>query len=82
MIQNRLPKGGLLLAGLAAFAYYKYSKLSPEDKRNLAGTIKEKGKKLYDQYVPDELKKVFGSKDTGSYGTDSFINESQTRVEL
>lgn len=65
-----MPKGSLLLAGLAAFAYYKYSKLSSDQRSNLAGTIKEKGKKLFDQYAPDELKKYFETKDTGSYGRD------------
>jgi len=53
---SRFPKAGLLLAGLAAFAYYKYSKLSEEEKRNLVSGLKEKGKKLYDQYVPANLK--------------------------
>lgn len=70
MIQNKLPAGSLLLAGLAAFAYYKYSKLSPDDKSNLIATIKEKGKKLYDQYLPNELKNFFESKHTDSYESD------------
>ncbi len=76
MIQNKLPKGSLLLAGLAAFAFYKYSKLSPDEKSNLVGTIKEKGKKLYDKYLPDEFKKYFETKDTGGYKRD-FENGSE-----
>ncbi len=65
MLQNRrAPKGGLLLAGLAAFAYYKYSKMSEEQKRNLVGDLKEKGKKLYDQYMPTEVKSMFQKKET------------------
>ncbi|CAN5369652.1 hypothetical protein BH20BAC1_BH20BAC1_20000 [soil metagenome] len=63
MRKQSASKGSLLLAGLAAFAYYKYSKLSPEKKQDLTKTLKEKGQKLYDEYVPDELKKVFGKKD-------------------
>ncbi len=64
MLQNRrAPKGGLLLAGLAAFAYYKYSKMSEEQKRNLVGDLKEKGKKLYDQYMPTEVKSMFQKKE-------------------
>ncbi len=70
MKQNKLPKGTLLLAGLAAFAFYKYSKLSREEKRNLGGTIKESGRKFYDRYIPEEIKSVFESEDTGSYGSD------------
>ena len=49
-------KGRLLLAGLAAFAYYKYSRLNPDQKRELADNLKQKGKQLYDQYVPENLK--------------------------
>jgi hypothetical protein len=49
----------LLLAGLAAFAYYRYSKLSAEQKRDLSNIIKVKGKKLYDQYVPRHIKNMF-----------------------
>jgi hypothetical protein len=52
-------KGGLILLGLAAFAYYKYSKLSEEEKRNMVNGLKQKGKKLYDQYVPANLKTKF-----------------------
>ncbi len=62
MLQNRKGSTGLLLAGLAAFAYYKYSKMSEEEKQNLMSTLKEQGKKLYDQYAPEELKSVFSNK--------------------
>lgn len=64
MLQNRrVPKGGLLLAGLAAFAYYRYSKMSEEQKRNLVSGLKEKGKKLYDEYMPTEIKNMLGKKE-------------------
>lgn len=55
MFQNK-KSGGLLLAGLAAFAYYKYSKMSDEQKKNIVGDLKAKGQKLYDEYAPAELK--------------------------
>ncbi len=32
MKQNKLPKGTLLLDSLSAFAFYKYSKLSRDEK--------------------------------------------------
>ena len=51
-------KKGLLLAGIAAYAYYKYNKMSPDEKEKL----KQKGKKLYDDYVPNEIKNMFGKK--------------------
>jgi len=49
-------KGRLLLAGLAAFAYYKYSRLTQDQKRELANNVKQKGRQLYDQYMPENLK--------------------------
>ncbi len=49
----------LLLMGLAAFGLYKYSKMSDEQKRDL----KEKGKKLVDENIPQNLKNVFGKKE-------------------
>ena len=49
-------KGSILLAALAAFAYYKYSKLTEEQKRDLMNNLKQKGQKLYDQIVPENLK--------------------------
>lgn len=72
MIQNK-KTGSLLLAGLAAYAYYKYSKMSPEQKKDLTGNIKQKGKDLYDKYVPAEIKNLFekktGEKEPTSYNT-------------
>ena len=43
---------GLLLAGLAAYALYKYSKLSSEDKTKLANNIKDQGKKMMEKISP------------------------------
>lgn len=61
MSQNKKSAAPLFLAGLAAFAYYKYSKLSPEEKKDLKGTIKEKGKKIYDKYMPGSVKSMFNT---------------------
>ena len=47
-----------VLAGAAAFAYYKYSKMSEAEKEDLVNNLKEKGKKIYDEYVPGNLKKA------------------------
>ena len=58
-------KTGLILAGLAAYAYYKYNKMSEEEKRNLVSGLKEKGQKIYEQYVPTEVKNMFGKKEAG-----------------
>jgi len=53
-------KSGIILAALAAFAYYKYSKLTAEEKRDLVNNLKAKGQKLKD-YVPADLKNKFAN---------------------
>ena len=65
MLQKKT--GGLLLAGLAAYAYYKYNKMSPQENEDLVSNLKEKGRKLADQYLPENVKNLFGQKtSTGS----------------
>jgi len=52
-------KWGFILAGMAgAVAYYFYSQLSEEEKSDMVNNIKEKGKKVYDKYVPDNMKNI------------------------
>ncbi len=41
-----------LLAGAAAYAYYKYSKMSPEQKKDLVNGLKDKATKLFGQFIP------------------------------
>jgi len=53
----RFGKGpsGLLaagLAGLGAWAYYKYSRMSEDQKRDLVNGLKEKGRKLFGNVMP------------------------------
>ncbi|MEI6950427.1 hypothetical protein V9K67_24810 [Paraflavisolibacter sp. H34] len=64
MTRNKTGMGlsSLLLAGAAAFAYYKYSKMSDEQKDKMLGDLKEKGKKFYDEKVPSSLKNMFHKK--------------------
>lgn len=57
-----MKKGGLLLAGIAAYALYRYNKMSQDEKDKLASNIKAKGQKLYDDYVPEDVKRMFGKK--------------------
>ena len=59
MLNNRKSSGVLLLAGVAAFAYYKYSKMSEERKRELVDNLKEKGKKWFDQLIPKDVRDKF-----------------------
>lgn len=46
----------LILGAIAALAYYKYSTMSEDQKRSMVNNLKKKGKKLYDDYVPDNVK--------------------------
>lgn len=76
MRNNKKMPGGagtLLAAGLAAFAYYKYSKMSEEQKRSLVSDLKDKAQNLYDQYAPAEVKDLFGKK--GSASAESTFDE-------
>jgi len=55
-------KGALILGGIAgAMGYYLYSQLSEEEKKEVVGNLKQKGKKVYDDYVPDNLKNKFSA---------------------
>jgi len=59
--------GPLLLAGLAAFGYYKYSKMSEMEKQDL----KNKGKKFVDENLGG-LKGVFGKKSDTNQASGNF----------
>lgn len=61
---TRRPTLPLLLAGLAAYGYYRYSKMSSEEKEKLVGGIKDKGRRFYDENVPQNIKDLFGQKQT------------------
>lgn len=67
-----MNKKGLLLAGLAAFAYYKYKNMSPDSKKKIMDTIKDK----VDQNIPENLKNLFGNltgtKTAPEYGKGTF----------
>jgi hypothetical protein len=64
---NKTPKGTLFLAGLAAFAYYKYSKMTPEERTGLLGKIKDQGKKILGEFFPSNAGHTFatGGNSTG-----------------
>jgi hypothetical protein len=47
---------GLIIAGVAAFLYYKYSKMSADEKKDIVNNLKAKGKQLYDAYLPGTVK--------------------------
>lgn len=54
MLRNNRSIKPLVLAGLAAAAYYAYTKMSPEQKENIFGTIKKQGKDLLGKIWPSD----------------------------
>lgn len=42
----------IVLAGLAAAAYYAYTKMTPEQKENVFGSIKKTGQDLLSKLMP------------------------------
>ena len=69
MIMNNKKTSAIILAGAAAFAYYKYSKLSPTEKANMRSTLKEKGNAILGHMMPFGLKNVFSKSDNKSETT-------------
>ena len=59
--KKKMGLGGLILAGAAAFAYYKYSKMSEQEKSNLLGSLKDKGQRFYE----DNLSGLLGKSSNG-----------------
>lgn len=46
----------LVIAGIAAFAYYKYSKLTSEEKSKIVRDIRETGRNIIKEMIPEEVK--------------------------
>ena len=59
--------GALLLAGIAAFAAYKFSKMSPEQRKDLVGNLKEKGRKIFGQFMPGNKTSTSGATANGQH---------------
>ena len=57
---------GLLLAAAAAYGYYRYSKMTPEEKNSM----RQKGKDFFDKNLGG-LKNVFGRKTSPANGNGS-----------
>ncbi len=78
MLSRGKSKGGfgkLLLAGAAAYAYYRYTKMSPEQKRDLTNNLKNKGTQILDQFrgATGNLRNSFSKQsDSFSKQTNSF----------
>ena len=64
---KKFPTGTLLLAGLAAYAYFRYSRMSEEQKDDLIVKLKERGENFYERYVPRRIKNAFAEKENMFY---------------
>ena len=65
-MRNKSSFTTLLLGGAGAYAYYKYSKMTPEQRKSLVGNLKQKGKDLMDEYLPGSMKSGFNRGATAS----------------
>jgi hypothetical protein len=52
MLRNTRSVKPIVLAGLAAAAYYAYTRMSDEQKENIFGSIKKQGKDLLGRLWP------------------------------
>ena len=59
---KKLSTGKLIAAGLAAFACYKYSKMSSNEKEQMASNLKDHAQKLYEKYIPADIRNMFSKK--------------------
>lgn len=56
MTQKEKVSDVLIIAGLAAFAYYKFSKLSQAEKSKIVEDLKETGRNIVKELIPAEIK--------------------------
>lgn len=69
-------KGALLLAGAAAYAYYRYSKMSEQEKSELKAKLNDAGNRIMDN-LPSDLKNVFSKGETtAATVVDEYKNKS------
>jgi hypothetical protein len=52
MLIGRKSVKPIMLAGVAALAYYAYTRMSEEQKRNLVDTVRKQGKDLLGRVMP------------------------------
>ncbi|HYF32070.1 MAG TPA: hypothetical protein VD993_13195 [Chitinophagaceae bacterium] len=57
----------LLLAGAAAFAAYKYTRMSPQQRKDLVGNLKERGRKIFGQFMPGNKTSQAGATANGQH---------------
>jgi hypothetical protein len=55
MLNNKKSVKPLVLAGLAAAAYYAYTRMTPEQKENIFGSIKKQGKDILGKLWPSGI---------------------------
>ena len=58
MSKNEKISQGVIVAGLIAFAYYKFSKMTASEKQKVYADIKEIGEKVLKDLAPEGLKNL------------------------
>ncbi len=58
----------IVLAGLAAAAYYAYTKMTPEQKENVFGSIKKTGQDLLSKLMPQTSDQANGNSEGSQVG--------------
>jgi hypothetical protein len=61
-MSKKLTSTALILGGLATYAIYKLSKMSEEEKKQIADDLLEKGKSLIENLLPGSKKNSWGNK--------------------
>lgn len=70
--KKKMGIGALILAGAAAFAYHKYSKMSEQEKNDLLGSLKDKGKRFYEDNLSGLLGKDSNGRLSRSYNPNAY----------
>jgi len=56
MTQKQKISDILVIAGLAAFAYYKYSRLTREEKNKIVEDLRDTGRNIIHELIPKEVR--------------------------
>ncbi len=51
----------LVAAGIAAFAYWRYSKMTPHEKEKIHADVKDIGEKVIKELLPEGIKSLLPS---------------------
>ncbi len=74
--KNRTSKAIVIVTSVAAaYAVYKYATMSAENKQRLTANLRDQVIKIFDQYIPNEIKSIFENKQTGDPAYNAAIKD-------